>query len=366
MYAFRILRSQPQRFLLTVSGIALCVVLMLFLVATYQSVADGSVDYIRSNRADFWVLQRNATNILRGSSILSKAHGDLIKDIQGVQSVSPVLLLLTAIRGDEGTATVFLAGFEPRSGLGGPPVISEGRSVTSDSEIVLDRAFARKFGYSPGDRLEIQDKTLRVVGLSTGTNAFVIQYAFVTLACAQSLIRFPGLVSCFLVKTKSDSESSLLATTLRKEVPGVEVYDHATFLANNIREMQSGFLPLLYTIAVLGAVVLTIILSLLLSITIVERRADFAVMKTLGCPPRFLRWLVIQLGLIISSFAALIALVVFFPLTETVQQFSPEITTTVTIGELAAVLFAVIVISIASSAISIRRLRSIYPQESFQ
>lgn len=52
--------------------------------------------------------------------------------------------------------------------------------------------------------------------------------------------------------------------------------------------MESGILPLLYVIALIGAVVLTVILSLLLSINILKRRKDFAVMKTLGSPQRYL------------------------------------------------------------------------------
>jgi len=50
---------------LTIGGVSLCIVLMFFLLAVYRGVADGSVEYIRRNKADLWVLQRNATNILR-------------------------------------------------------------------------------------------------------------------------------------------------------------------------------------------------------------------------------------------------------------------------------------------------------------
>ena len=147
MYAVRTLRSQPLRLALTVGGIALCIVLMLFLLAVYRGVADGSVEYIRQNRADLWVLQDNATNILRGSSLFSADQINAIAQAPGVRTAAPVLFLLSTIRKGDKVGTVFLTGFEPEKGLGGPPQLVRGRSPRADDEIVLDRSFALKFGF---------------------------------------------------------------------------------------------------------------------------------------------------------------------------------------------------------------------------
>jgi len=365
MYPFRILQAQPLRFFLTISGIALCVVLMLFLLSTYRAVSDGSVDFVAQNRADLWVLQKNATNILRGSSILSTGHGTVLRDVDGVESASPVLLLLCSVKRSGRSGTVFLTGFEPKSGLGRPPRIVQGRTVINDNEIVLDRSFAAKFRFFVGDIVEIQDDSLVVVGLSTGTNAFVIQYAFVTLHRAQSLIGFPSLVTCYLVRTAPHSDPERVALAIRAELPGVETYNHETFLQNNIEEMENGFLPLLYILCVLGSIVLTTILSLLLSITIVEHRNDFAVMKTLGSPRRFLLGPILGLGLLLSAAGEGLALAAFFPLTEFLEKLFPEISTKTSLEQIVAITIAVGLMSLLSAAIPLRRLRSIYPQESF-
>lgn len=365
MYAWRLLRSQPLRLTLTVGGVALCIVLMLFLLAIYRGVADGSVEYIRSSRSDLWVLQRNATNILRGSSILSTAHGDVIREIPGVMSASPVLLILAAVKKDALTATVFLAGFDQHTQVGGPPALVAGRTVMDDSEIVLDRSFAVRCRLNVGDDLVIQDDTLRVVGLSDGTNALVITYAFVTLRRAQALIGFPHLVTCFLISVDYPTNVPSVAAGIREELPGLAVYSHEEFLSNNIHEMKSGFLPLLYTIAAIGAVVLTAILSLLLSISILERRKDFAVMKALGSPPRFLHGQVIQLAFLISSASAVAAVACFFPLTAIIERIAPEVTTKATVVHLLTVMTVVGLMSLCSSFIAIHRLSRIYPVEAF-
>jgi putative ABC transport system permease protein len=365
MYATKTLIHQPLRLGLTIGGVALCVVLMLFLLSVYRGVADGSVEYICRNKVDLWVLQRNATNILRGSSILSTAHGSIIREVHGVKTASPVLFLLSGIRKDSQVGTLFLTGYDLTTGLGGPPQLVEGHSLEREDEIVLDKSFAAKFDYKVGDRVRIQDDTLQVVGLSAGTNAFVIQYAFVSIHRAQKLIGFPTLVTCYLVKLVDSAELGRVSAAIHEDLPGVEVYDHETFLHNNIREMESGFLPLLYTVASIGAIVLTTILSLLLSINILERRKDFAVMKAIGSPSRFLPRLVVEQALLLSSAGSVVALLLFFPMVTLIERLSPEVSTKSSAEQIAVVLVIVAAMSLISSFISVQRLRRIYPLEAF-
>ncbi len=365
MYAFRTLRGQPLRLALTVGGVASCIVLMLFLLAVYRGAADGSVEYVRRNAADLWVLQKNASNILRGSSLVTAAQAEAVGRVPGVRSVATVLLLLSTLRKDGEARTIFLAGYEPEKALGGPPELARGRAVRTDGEIVLDAAFARKFGFKTGDAVDLQGRRLEVVGLSRGTNAFVIQYAFVTLRLARTLVGIPGLATCFLVTAEAGADADGIRGRIRSGFPALEAYDQREFLAANIREMKSGFLPLLYTVAALGAVVLTVILSLLLSINIMERRKDFAVLKTLGSPLRFLWGLVVRQAVLIATLSALAALLVFFPLAAALESLAPEVSLKSSAGQILAVALAVEVMSLASSLVSIRRLRRVYYLEVF-
>jgi len=365
MYAIRTLRSQPLRLILTIGGIALCIVLMFFLLAVYRGVADGSVEYIRQNHADLWVLQDNATNILRGSSLISMDQINAIARAPGVRTAAPVLFLLSTIRNGDRVGTIFLTGFEPEKGLGGPPQLAWGRGPRADDEIVLDRAFALKFGFKAGEEVDLQGRRLKIVGISRGTNAFVIQYAFVTLRFARKLIGVPGLATCVLVNAEPGADIGPIREEICEVLAGLKAYDQETFLANNVREMRSGFLPLLYTVAVIGAVVLTAILSLLLSVNILERRKDFAILKTLGSPMTFLWGMVIKQAALIASISCAAALILFFPLVQVIERISPEVTTKSTVVQIGAVVAAVLAMSLASSLFAIRRLRRIYFLEAF-
>ena len=365
IYTIRILLNHPTRLILTVTGISLCMILMLFLFGIYKGVSDGSVEYIRENKADLWILQRNATNLLRGSSMLPTQHKNVIESDEDVESVSPVLLLITTIKNSDKRSSIFLAGYDQENGLGGPPKLVTGRNVNTDKEIVLDNSFALNNGFKVGDEVVIIDDTLTVTGISTGTNAFVIQYAFTTLAEAKSLLGLPDIVTCYLVKTKSGVDLKRTSERLQSRIDGSVVYEHPEFLSNNVKEMESGFLPILYAIAALGAVVLTTVLSLILSINILERKKDFAVMKILGSPSAFLPKLIIQQALFISISSGVLSVLLYFPLVDLIEKVSPEVSTVTTPLQVVLVFTVGILMGLLSSLIALSRLRKIYPLEVF-
>ena len=366
MYPFRILTAQPLRLGLTVAGIALCIVLMLFLLGIYRGVSIGSVEYVRRNHVDLWVVQENTTNILRGFSLLRTAHGDVLRGTEGVQTASPVLFLLCALERQGERSTVYLTGFDPASPRGGPPALAAGRSVQADDEIVLDRAFAAKHRIIVGDTVSLRGEFLRVVGLSSGTNAFVIQFAFVPIHRAQTLAGYPGLVSCYLVSGREGTPAEQLRERILESTPGIDVYTQEEFLGNNLREMESGVLPLLATVAAIGGFVLAAILTLLLTINILERRMDIAVMKVLGVPGSAMTRLVLSLAFLVAGGGVAVALAAFFPLCSVLEHFAPEVTTATSLLHIASAAGMVALISVVSALVALRRVRSIYPMEAFQ
>lgn len=365
MYSLGIIKSQPVRLTLTIGAVALCIILMLFLLGIYKGVADGSVEYIRRNKADLWVVQKNCTNILRGTSLLSAWQGKVISENPDVKSVSPVLFLLSSVKNGKGFSTVFLTGYDPENKFGGPPVLAAGRNIKNGNEIVLDEAFAQKSKFKINDSLTIQDKVFKVVGLSKGTNAFVIQYAFTTINKTRSLIGFPGLTTCYIIKIKQDADKQKVKKALLHSLPGTMIYTQEEFLKNNIQEMQSGFLPILYAVASLGAIVLTVILSLILSISILEKKKDFAIMKTLGAKSGFLYSLVIKQALIIIFTAGISAIILYFPVVEGIHKLSPEVSTENTVLQMVLVMLVAILMGLLSSFVAIQRVRKIYALEVF-
>ncbi len=354
------------RFVMTVAAIGACTLMMVFLWSTYQSVNSGAVDYIRRTRADIWMLQSNATNIIRGSSIMTLEDGLTVLDTKAVASASPVLLLLSSVKLHERFFTLFLTGYQRDAVTGGPPIIAAGRVITGDDEIVLDEVFARKHGLGLGQTLEIQGVPLKVVGLSRGTNAMVIQYAFVSLERAQGFIQIPGLISFVAIRLRPGQSVPAALEALRTVQPEMNFFTDAQFIENNVLEMQTGFLAFLFIITLMGALVLAVILALLLSLDILERRRDFVIMKALGAPGTYLLGMVAGKALLLGVGGGGLGLALFLPLRALVRWLAPELETQVYPAQMAIVFLGVLVICLASALIASRRISGFYALEAFR
>jgi putative ABC transport system permease protein len=339
---------------------------MLFLLAIFRGVADGCMRYINESDADLWILQKHTSNIMRGTSLLFMNQGKIIKEIPGVRLVSPVFFFSSSVKMAGATGTVRLTGYDVTTERGGPPELFKGKALENDNQIILDRSFAFKYDLHLGDKVTINEDTLTVTGFSAGTNMGVYQYAFVTLKKAQSLIGLPGIVSFFQVRIEKGSDLRKISDLIKSSVSGVTVIDRKTFLENNQHEMEAGFLPMLYVIALIGAIVLTAILSLILSVYILEQRRDYTIIKALGAPAGYIPGIVIRLALILATSGMAIAVILFFPLIKVVEKFTPEVSAESSVGQILVVFAGLLIISLISSFFPILRLRHIYPLELFK
>lgn len=365
MYALKSILHPLTRFLLTVFGITFCTLLMLFLVSIYEGVSDGSVRYVRESEADLWVLQGHASNILRNTSILSRRVGYDLKRMEGIRAISPITFLLASVDLPKGPTSIYLTGYDDKTGMGGPPTIVEGDMISGNYQIILDVAFAAKHDIAVGDRIAFQGDSLDVVGISDGTNMFVIQYAFINIITAYKIYGTTEFVSCYLVNIDEGYDIDQVANNIRSEMKDVSVYDKETFVENNVREMESGILNLLLSIAIIGGIVLAVILSLILTVSVLEHRKEYAIMKAIGSPRFYITGLIIIQAVILAVFGILLAIALFLPLLSLLEIISPEITGKATIMQVCLISICVIGISLISSFIPIQKIRNIYPLEVF-
>jgi ABC-type antimicrobial peptide transport system permease subunit len=144
------------------------------------------------------------------------------------------------------------------------------------------------------------------------------------------------------------------------------VFDRVTFLNNNIHEAETGVMPLLYVVALIGAIVLTALLSLILSVYVLEQQKDYAIMKALGAPAGFIPLIVIQQSLILAASGMVIATLLFGPMLNAVKRFSPTISAESSVNQVLIVAAGLLLISLFSSILPLLRQRHIYPLEVFR
>ncbi|MBL0170924.1 MAG: ABC transporter permease [Gemmatimonadaceae bacterium] len=283
----RMVVRDAARFAITIGGVGMTVVLMLFLLALYDGVRTEANGWVASRPIDAWVAQMNTTNFIKASSFLPTAVGDTLQAETGVLEVSPLLRVITLLDVGAQRVTAIVIGLEPGSALGRPDVVKGSPSVRGGG-IVLDWALSRRMKVGIDDTLVIQGHTFRVTGLSRGTNSVLTQFAFVTYDDARTLLGLTNVASYFLVRAAPGMQKDTLIARLRARLPKAAVLSQATFAENNMDEMRGGLLPILSTVAVLGSIVAVAVLTLLLYGSVLERREDYALLKAIGAPSRVL------------------------------------------------------------------------------
>ena len=120
-----------------------------------------------------------------------------------------------------------------------------------------------------------------------------------------------------------------------------------------------------YAIALIGGVVLAIILSLILSVNILERRHDFGIMKLIGSPSVFLRRVVVTQALLIGCASECLGLIALYPLLLLLESITPEVAAVITSEHVLAITVAVVCISTVSGLLASGRVRRISTSEVF-
>lgn len=363
--ARRLLWDEKGRFAITVGGVAFMIVLVLFLFGVYYGVARGSTGYVRSSPADVWVSMKNSTNLLRSSSFMRASALEPLRGIDGVDDVSGLLRLIATAEVSGAPVTLFIFGFDPASPLARPSVAA-GTAQIERGDIVLDRAFAATHDLGVGDTLTVQERTFRVRGLSAGTNAMVAQFSFMTLADAQRLLGFPGVVSFGVLGLRPDARSDSVMAAVAARAPRLAAFAKETFVANTLREMETGILPILWTIALFGAVTGTTVLALLLYSAVQERREDYAVLSAVGAPHRYLQRLVLQQSLLAGLLGFGLGAALYLGGTPGLRRLVPSLELVLPPSALALTFALALAISVLGSWAALRKLRGIYPAEVFR
>ncbi len=184
--AIRDIRRHKTRFLLTCIGLGLLLTVVMAMSGIYRGLIGDATKVVEATPAEIWVVQKDTRGPFAESSRLPEDIEHSVAAVEGVRRASPVSFQYIQIPHGEQPIRLFLIGFK-LGGIGGPPVIVAGRTITKKHyEIVTDR----KAGYVVGNTIHLGLEDYTVVGLTQGmTSPAGDPVAFVSLADAQ-IIQF--------------------------------------------------------------------------------------------------------------------------------------------------------------------------------
>ena len=283
------------RFLLVALVIALITLLVLFIAALGEGLANGNRQYVANLDAQLVVfLEKSDFSI--SASRLETNTVKAVRRVEGVADAGPVYTSNTEIVSLPEPLKVSMLGAE--AGRPGMPVIIEGRYFRGGEarEAVMDRNVAQRSDLKIGDTIQIRstqgtdDKffDLVIVGLVDGQSYFFQPTIFVPSATWEKVrpqseaeltsdTPYPNIIA---VKLVDPSQADLMSARLIDEVSNIEVADIATtintipgYSAQQGTVQTQGVFTLLIGILVIGG---------FFQIQILQKVPQIGVLKAIG------------------------------------------------------------------------------------
>ena len=291
------------RFFLVSLVIALITLLVLFIAALGEGLANGNRQYVANLDAQLIVFLEKSDYII-SSSRLETNTARTVRRVDGVADAGPIYTSSTEIVTFEKPLKVSLLAAE--AGQPGMPTILEGREFRGGEarEAVIDRNVALRSGIKVGDEIEIRSTQgvedeffhLKVVGMVDGQSYFFQPTIFVPAATWETIrpqsevdlnsnTVYPNIIA---VKLTDPSQTDLVKARLIATVPNIEVADIATtinkipgYSAQQGTVQTQGFFTLLIGVLVIGG---------FFQIQILQKVPQIGVLKAIGSSNGVVGW----------------------------------------------------------------------------
>lgn len=291
------------RFFLVSLVIALITLLVLFIAALGEGLANGNRQYIANLDAELIVFLEKSDYIIPSSRLETNTLR-AVRRVDGVADAGPIYTSNTEIVSLETPLKVSLLAAEP--GRPGMPAVVDGRDFRSSAarETVIDRNVALRSGIKIGDEIEIRSTqgvedeffTLKVVGLVEGQlyafqpTIFVPVTTWETIrpqpeADLNSDTAYPNIIA---IKLSDPAQIDVVQARLMGLVPNIDVADISTTI-NNVPGYSAqqgtvqtqGFFTLLIGVLVIGG---------FFQIQVLQKVPQIGVLKAIGSSNGVVGW----------------------------------------------------------------------------
>jgi putative ABC transport system permease protein len=271
--------QRPIRSLISVSAVALEVILILLIVSFFYGQLNGSKASQIGVGADVMVQPPGSSALVgvTGAPMPVKV-GDKLRQLPHVMVAAPVIWELTM----KPTLEV-IYGIDYESYNSIPPALHflSGGPFTGPRDVIVDDYFAGSKHAKVGDSIEILSNQFHICGIvEHGKGA----RKFVQLATLQDLIGAPGRASVFYVKLDDPANMDTVVNEI-KQVPGMENYSVLSmqeYLSMMTPENLPGFETSIRIVVAISMIIGFLVIFQSMYTAVMERTREIGILKSLG------------------------------------------------------------------------------------
>lgn len=321
--AFRNLWQQKFRLVLSITGVALAMTLIILLNGFLSGVYVQVTAYLDNKPADLIIAQEGVTNLLGATSLLPAGVAAQARGVPGVAQVIPIVSQFVIFDLHDEKVVAYMVGYDLKVG-GGPWRLKDGRIPQDDDEVVLDWVMAGQHNIQIGDLIDILDEEFTVVGLSDGTNSWMASFFFVDKRAAEKLLLTPGATSFVLLRLEPDADGTAVTDRLKRRLRNVEILSAAEMRQNDLNLLVQIFAAPLQMMVTIAFAVGTAILGMVIYTATVERTREYGVLKAVGAKNTHLYWLVAQQGLVTAVVGVILGISLAWLAGQAIMNNSPK------------------------------------------
>jgi putative ABC transport system permease protein len=355
------------RFLITVSGVAFAVTLVLVQAGLFVGLLDNSTITIRNFGADLWVTSRNSPNL---DFVHQVPESNLYRarSVPGVARADNLILSFMQVAlptGAEETTIVYA--MEDFSRWGVPWHVTQGSvdDLKRGPFVIFDRSAEKRFGkFEVGDYRELNGRRVKIVGTTEGAKSFTTTpITFMDFRRAQELQPdlLGGKASYILVKLAPGADREAVKAELERRLPYNDVYA-STAWAERTRQYwiaNTGIGFNAFLTVFLGCLVGVVVVAQTLYTSTMEHLREFGTVKAIGGSNLDIYRM---LGRQASISAVLGFVLGYVPAQFLVPVISKAGLKLIMVPELVATVFAgTLVLCLLSALVSFRKVASIDP-----
>ncbi len=278
------------RFLITVSGVAFAVTLVLVQVGLFVGLLDNSTITIRRLDADLWITSKNSPNL---DFVHQFPESNLYRarSVPGVARADNLILSFMQVSlptGAEETTIVYA--MEDLKRWGVPWKVTSGNldDLKRGAFVMVDESASKRFGaFAPGNYREVMGQRLKIIGTSREAKSFTTTpISFMDFRRAQQLQPelLSGKTSYIVVKLEPGADVAAVKAELGRRLPYNDVFTASAWAERSrgywIENTGLGFNAFLTVF--LGCLVGVVVVAQTLYTSTMEHLKEFGTVKAIG------------------------------------------------------------------------------------
>ncbi|MDE2376780.1 ABC transporter permease [Bradyrhizobium sp.] len=309
--AYRDIRHNLGRFLLTCMGLGLLLGVVLAMIGIYRGLVVEALTVPRSPAVDLWIVEANTRGPFAEASRIPGDVREAIARIAGVAAAGSVTFQTVETEHAGGKLRLYVIGYEPTR-PGGPPEVVEGREIgRSHYEMVADRST----GLGLGERIRLGRNVFTVVGLTqqqvnsggdpvvyvTLLDAQKLQFDLAPPAARVQLARGTGgfnrdTVNAVIARLDRDASPDAVAQAVRrwKHLSAITQEEQELILTRSLVDRARRQIGLFTSLLL---IVSAVIIALIIYTMTMEKLKQIATLKLIGAPDRTIIGMVVQQAL---------------------------------------------------------------------